>query len=159
MVDGGVNFGRTPQPSLPHSSMSGFETIAAIIGVADVSFRCISSLYNAISDLQDVPKEIESLKNETAALQECLSQLAFLEKADDETRAIIQKFGLPTAVTNCGQACGQLLNHISNWISSPKQSISAKIRFLTNKKKIRSVLDDINTAKQTTILTVVVTSL
>jgi hypothetical protein len=139
--------------------MSGFEGIGAILGIADVSFRCISALYSALSNLQDVPKEIRSLRNEIAVLQQCLEQLKFLEQADDNTRAIVATLGLPAAVQDCAQACEDLLEQISFWTASPRQNIFARIRFLVNRNKIQSVLDNIRTTKQTTILTVVVTSL
>jgi hypothetical protein len=140
-------------------AMSGFETIAALIGVADVSVRSISALYNAIQDIRSAPKEIESLAAELHVLQQCLFQLRFLEKADSNTRAATRDFGLPTAIRLCGEACAALHRHLPEPKSNRSLTLHSRIRFYFSKTEIRNVLENINSAKQTTILTVVTTQL
>ncbi|KAH9873165.1 hypothetical protein J1614_005563 [Plenodomus biglobosus] len=140
-------------------AMSGLETIAALIGIADVSFRSISALYTAVQDIRSAPKEIESLAAELKVLRHCLLQLRFLEKADSKTRAATRDFGLPTAIKLCGVACDKLHRNLPDCKSNRSPNLRSRVRFYFSKTEIRNVLENINCAKQTTILTVVTTQL
>lgn len=140
--------------------MSGLQELAAIIGIAETAFRSISSLYCFLKDLEHAPKEIESLLSEAYALNGTLSALLeALASADICTRSVALRIGLPRAIERCGQACKQLETRLSRWIQVKDYSWVARVQIRRHKKEIESVVADINVAKQTTILTVVVTQL
>jgi hypothetical protein len=139
--------------------MSGLQEVSALIGVAEVAFRSISSLYGFVKDLKNVPVEFEGLQQETAILQQCLSELRLLDGADEETRQTLKRIGLPQAVTHCGSACARLEKDLCKWTSYPTTSLRFKIHFKWKKKEIEGTITKIGLAKQTAILTVVITQL
>jgi hypothetical protein len=139
--------------------MAGFESIAAILGVADVTFRSISSIYNLVQDQKQAPKEIEALRKEIRILQGSLVRLESLDGADATIRATVKSIGLPEAITACGQSCEALERHLPKLILSRRVDFWARTRFVFHKREIQSVLNDINTAKITTILTLEVINL
>ena len=140
--------------------MSGLQELAAIIGLAETAFRSISSLYSFLKDLEHAPKEIESLLSETLALNGTLSALLdALAGADSCIGSVAQRIGLPRAIDRCAEACNQLQVRLSRWTRAKDYSWVARVHFRRHKKAIEGVVADINVAKQTTILTVVVTQL
>ena len=139
--------------------MSGFQEIAAIIGIAELSFRSISSLYDFVSGLKYVPKELERIQSETSILVQSLSALEFLSSADSDTHAIVERVGLPRAVANCGDACQTLHNALAKWNKPGQRSVASKVQYRLHRKTIDAVLAQISFAKQTTILCVVITQL
>lgn len=135
--------------------MSGLESFAAVLGIADVGLRSVSLLYDSIKELRSVPKVIAGLKDEIEALLKCLSGLQeILTAADDSTRALVQRFGLPEAAKSCADACGILHRYISKESTTGKLSTRARLHFLVRRKAIMGVVEDISTAKGTTNLTV-----
>lgn len=139
--------------------MSGIEGIGAIIGVADVACRSIFGLYNFVRTLKDAPLEVQGILRETSALQLCLTELRVLETAGEETHAAIRRVGLSQVVNSCGEACGRLHNDLIKWKIHSSQTWNAKLQFRRHKKSIDSTLAEIGEAKQTAILTVLVTQL
>ncbi|KAH8676433.1 hypothetical protein BGZ60DRAFT_562108 [Tricladium varicosporioides] len=139
--------------------MAGLQEVAAIIGVAEVAFRSISSLYDFFRNLKHVPKEIEAISRETRALQQCLSDLGFLLHADKETHAAVRRTGLPQAITNCGEACTKLRGLLYKWTATSKYNLLARIQFQWDRRLIDNVISEIGNAKQTAILSVVITQM
>lgn len=139
--------------------MSGLQEIAAIIGVAEVSFRSICSLYEFFKDLKNVPKEIEAIRGETFALQQCLSELRYLQDVDEKIHAAVRRTGLSQAVTNCGEACAKLYELLYKWAATSKYNLLDRIQFRWDRKVINNVITQISNVKQTAILSVVVTQM
>ena len=139
--------------------MSGLQEIAAILGIAETGFRAISRLYEFVMDLQHAPLEIENIRLETSMLQRTLSVLSSLAEEDVDVHRFARRIGLPCAVDRCGHACDRLYMDLTRWTQRGKHSWVARVQFRLHKKAIEGVMNDINVAKQTTILTVVVTQL
>ncbi|KAF1955324.1 hypothetical protein CC80DRAFT_493226 [Byssothecium circinans] len=139
--------------------MSGAE-VAAYIGLLDISARGISSISKAASDWKHAPRTIEALAKETSTLQRNLSELAKLQRANGETRAIAERIGLSGAVAACEDHCARLETHFSRWKSSTsKYRIKARFHYISHRSELASLLTEIQTAKQTTILSVLVAQL
>ena len=139
--------------------MSGLQEIAAIVGIAELSIRSISSLYEFVSSLKHVPKELRRLQSEISTLVQSFSALDYLDSADSETKAIVQRVGLPAAIASCGGACQALQQDLLKWTKAGQQSLTSRIQVRLHKKAIESLLAHIDFAKQTTILCVVITQL
>ncbi|KAF2258887.1 hypothetical protein CC78DRAFT_621460 [Lojkania enalia] len=139
--------------------MSGAE-VAAYIGLLDVSVRGISSINKAASDWKHAPRTIEALAKETLTLQRNLSELAKLQRVNGETRAIAERIGLSRAVAACEDHCASLDKHFSQWkLSTSKYRIKARIHYISHRNELASLLAEIQSAKQTTILSVLVAQL
>ena len=52
--------------------MSALEVAAAAVGITDVAIRSIVSLYGFIKHLEEVPKDVERIRTEVAALEKVL---------------------------------------------------------------------------------------
>jgi len=139
--------------------MSGLQDVAAIIGIAEASFRSISSLYDFLKSLKDIPKEVSFLEQETRVLQKCLAGLDILKTADEQTRATVKHIGLPQAVENCALACSDLQKSLGKWAGSPTLNLRSKIQYRWHRKAIESVRTAIEAAKQTAILSIQITQL
>ncbi len=136
--------------------MSGIQEIAAIIGLTEVAFRSISSLYDFIEDLRHATVELERIKAETSSLIETLLILSSRVDADTELQALSRQVGLAKAVYRCDQACDKLLRELSRWASG---STLARVQFRVHKRSVDSVISEIAATKQTTILTLGITQL
>jgi hypothetical protein len=139
--------------------MSGLETVAAILRIADVAFRSISSIYDIVQNQRGAPKEIEKLRTRVNILRNSLAGLKFLEGANAAIHTTVKSIRLPEAFIACALSCEALEKHLPNLISSRKTDFFAKIKYAIHKKDTQNVLVDINTAKIRTILTLEVTSL
>ena len=139
--------------------MSGLQEVAAIVGIAEVSFRSILSLYEFVRELKHVPKEIERLRSEMSILTRSLSALSSFLVADSDAQSICQKIGLQEAIARCSEACRSLQEDLERWILPGGRTLRTKIQFRLHRKAIDAVLAQISFAKQTTILSVVVTQL
>ena len=140
--------------------MSGLQELAAIIGITEAAFRSISSLYSFVKDLQNAPREIQTLRDETSSLnQSLLTLLKAVSRADIDVQTIAGDIGLPNAIHRCGKACVQLQSQLHAWTQSGPDALLARLQFRRHKKDIQSVVTEINAAKQTAILTVVITQL
>jgi hypothetical protein len=146
-------------PESAYILMSGAE-VAAYLGLVDVSIRGISSIHKAASDWKHAPKTIQGLAKESSTLQQTLSELANLQKVDGETVEIAERIGLTKAVTACEDHCTTLEEYISRWTSSTsKYRIKARLHYIFHRSELMGLLADIQTAKQTTILSVLVAQL
>jgi len=136
--------------------MSGISELAAIIGVADVGFRCISRLYDFLRDLESVPTEIEAIRRETYSLQHCLSELSYLKHVSDDLRQVVGNTCLPQLILGCGVACEKLQQHLTRW-SVNKSNFRSRIGFRWDRKVIDAVMSEIGSVKQT--INVILTTL
>ena len=139
--------------------MSGLESVAAIIGITDTAFRSIFLLYECFEDLKTVPREVQSLKRELGSLQHCLTQLKYLSTKDEKALSVIKGFGLQETLENCAEACEPLRAITEKWSTSVTQEWRLRLQFVVNKKEIQRARDNVSSAKQTTILAVVITQL
>lgn len=140
--------------------MTGLESLAAVLGIADVGLRSVSLLYDFIQELRSIPKVIARLKKEIKALGKCLVGLEeLLKPAHDSINAIVQRFGLPEAVKSCADACSILHHYISKGGATQKLSIRARLHLLIRRKDIMGACDNVSTAKETATLTVTMTTL
>lgn len=139
--------------------MTGIQEVAAILGMAEVGLRSISCLYNLVKGLQNVPVEIETIRVEILTLDRTLSMLASLTRTNDDLLQCADRVGLPDAVNRCGRACDRLRMELDSCAHYGKHSMFTRLQFRVHRKSIECVLADINIAKQTTTLTVVVTQL
>ncbi|KAF4968890.1 hypothetical protein FSARC_3789 [Fusarium sarcochroum] len=138
--------------------MSGPQDIAAILGLIELGFRSISTLYQFIQELRHIPTRIEQVKVEIRDLLTCLDELYFIQAAEGNSGHIIERSGLGNAIDACGKACNELHALLSTW--DPLQSrFSAKLRYFLDKEAFDYLVEDIASRKQTTILAVVVTQL
>ena len=138
--------------------MSGPQDIAAIIGFIELGFRGISTLYKFVQELRHVPTRIEQVAEEIQDLLLCLDELRFVHAAANNTGHITQLSGLVNAIDACGKACNDLYKLLSTW--DPKQSrLTAQLKYLRDKEAFNSLMDNITSRKQTTILAVAATQL
>jgi len=137
------------------------EIAAASIGVADVSVRSISACYQAVVEWKNAPKRIESITRELELLKSSITNLAALQKTgESNARSIGERIGIPQAVGICNDRCAQLEPYLSKWATSPsKHRIRARLDYLLHRNDIESVLAEVQTAKITIILTVLITNL
>jgi hypothetical protein len=99
------------------------------------------------------------LKGEISGLQNCLPQLKNLSTKDEKALSVIKSFGLQDIVEACAEACETLRAIIKKRANSVPHDWWLKLQFVLNAKEIQRARDNVNTAKQTTILAVVVTQL
>lgn len=132
--------------------MAGLQELAAVIGIAEVAFRAISSLYDFVKDLQDVPLEIERIKAETSTLDQTLRYLSSLDATHIELCEISERTGLARAVNRCGAACDRLLRDLYRWTTNSRRNTISKIQFRLHRRAFQQVISEIDAAKQTTIL-------
>jgi len=85
--------------------------------------------------------------------------LKAVEAASIDVQTLACDIGLPNAVNRCGKACAHLRTSLDHWTRSDPHSWVGKFQFRRHKKEIQSVAAEISIARQTTILTVVVTQL
>ena len=136
--------------------MTGLQEIAAIVGLTEVAFRSIYSLYDFIEDLRHAPVELERIKAETSSLIETLLILSSHVDADTELQALSRQVGFAKAASRCDQACDKLLKELSRWASG---TTLARVQFRVHKKSVDSVISEIVATKRTTILTLGITQL
>jgi hypothetical protein len=140
--------------------MSGFEGIAAIIGVVDISLKSVIGLYNFVSELKSIPAELERLRREIKLFFECLRPLdRRLTKLDNDGKASILNTGLRQAVEACSQACEQLQADLSHWSPASNTSVWSRLIVQAHKKKIEAATAEVFAAKQAVILAAVVVNL
>lgn len=78
--------------------MSGLQELAAIVGITEATFRSISFLYNFLKGLQHAPREIETLRDEAASLNQTLyTLLKAVAVADIDILTRARDIGLPKA--------------------------------------------------------------
>ena len=139
--------------------MSGLQEIAAIVGIGESAFRSISALYNFLRSLHHAPADIANLQVQIAILEEILTALSAIEGLDGRTEELFEQIGLPQALYSCGQACNRLHNDLNKWTKSGKETWTTKIQFRWHRKSVDTTLAEIRSAKETTLLAVVVTQL
>lgn len=138
--------------------MSGFEVAAAFVGVADVTFRSVCSLYDFIDKLIEAPIEIKEIKNEISVFRKCLEELSSVQQATEETCSTIRRMGLPGVVADCDEACEELLQCFRRWEFSESRW-TTRLQFRWRSKKFERVVTKIRIAKGTVLLTLLVAQL
>jgi hypothetical protein len=134
--------------------MAGLQEAAAVVGILELSFRSICTLYDFLKELKEVPQQIERLLSEVTALKNILAALEYLQRADLRTQAIIARFDTPAALGNCAHSCAILQSDIRKWTRSGHHSLRAKVQVRWHKKSIEARVSHIAETKQTTLLSI-----
>lgn len=135
-------------------TMAGLQEAAAIFGIVDATFRSVSSLYEFLQDLKEVPQQIERLRKEVTTLKNVLAVLEYLQRADPGTQEIAARFDTPAALSNCAHVCDILHSDFRRWSRSGQQSFRTKIQIRWHKKGIEAQVSHIAVAKQTALLSI-----
>ncbi|KAJ3568868.1 hypothetical protein NPX13_g6274 [Xylaria arbuscula] len=134
--------------------MSGPQDAIAFLGVAELGFRCIFSLYEFVQDLKQAPIEVKAILTQLGPLEQCLKQLSSFQSASEDTKEAIQRYGLTQAVTGCEVSCEKLQKHLQDWSANQHHRLRPRVRYRLNKAVIDAALKEISSTKDTAILTV-----
>lgn len=129
--------------------------MASVIAVLTISYQIISSLYNAIGELETLPREFEGLKGEIAIIQQCIEQLSQLITADNETFEVFRRFQFTEAISVFAHTCAGFRQSLSKWATCPAGSRRVRARLWLHRKDIQRVRVEISSARETTIFTAV----
>jgi hypothetical protein len=138
--------------------MSGFEGIAAAIGVAELGLRAISRVYEFIRDLKDAPGTVIRLLEELLALKSCMSILASLGITGPSLPPALQDLQISATVDRCGQTCSSLEQSLRKWTQGGERTLVSRLRVRINKSQIESAILSISSTKETINLAVTIAS-
>ncbi|KAM0721376.1 hypothetical protein Q7P37_002300 [Cladosporium fusiforme] len=138
--------------------MSGFESIAAAIGVAEIGLRAMSRIYEFVQEMKDAPESVIRLFEELSALKGCMSRLASLGIAGPIVPPDLQELDLSAAVNRCGAACSSLEANLRKWTHGGGASLISRLRVKINKSQIESAILSISSTKNTISLAVTIAS-
>lgn len=139
--------------------MAGLQELAAVVGIAEVGCRSISMLYAFLKDLREVPREVENIRIETSTLDQILSTLSRLASTNNDVLSFMDRVGLVQAVNRCGVACDRLRGCLPDPGQYESRRWLSRIQFRMHKKTLDATAAEISVAKQTAILSIVVTQL
>jgi hypothetical protein len=139
--------------------MLGFEGFAAAIGVAELTLRSISRVYEFTRELKNAPEHVARLRSELQQLNNYLLELASLAVEGSPARPVIQRLGLSESVKKCGDTCSKLESNLRKWTEGGPETASSKFRVRANKGHIESAIQDINSTKGTLHFAVTIASL
>lgn len=128
--------------------MSGFEGFAAAIGVAELTLRSISRVYEFAKDIKDAPEQIARIRSELRQLNSYLSTLASLAVEGSPARPVIQRLDLSESVEKCGTTCSQLEQNLRKWTEGGPETASSRLRVRMNKANIESAIKDISSTTE-----------
>lgn len=135
--------------------MSGFQEVAAAIGVAEVALRSILKVYEFLCDLHDAPATIVRLSNELSELTGCFTALSS-RPLDRTAREALADLNLSQIISRCGTTCTKLQADLSHWAKSGQEHLYTRLRFRLNRSRIQGVTEQITVAKQTLTLAVTI---
>jgi hypothetical protein len=136
-----------PEHTFSLKHMTGFEGVAAAIGVAELTLRSISRVYELVKYIKDAPTLVDRLRSELRDLCKWLSQLDSLSIAGSPARIAIQSFDLSAQVSKCGLACSSLETNLHKWTADAPETLKARVRVRINKSQIESAIRDIASTK------------
>jgi hypothetical protein len=136
--------------------MSGFEGIAAAIGVADFGLRAISRVYEFIRDMKDAPETVTHLLEELLALKSCMSVLASLKITGSTVQPALHDLQISATVNKCGYACSTLEESLRKWTHGGRKTFVSRLRVRINKSQIESAILSISSTKDTINLAVTI---
>ena len=143
---------------LPRQSMSGFEGIAAAIGVAELGLRAISRVYEFVRDMKDAPGTVIRLLEELLALKSCMSILASLDITGPTVPPALQDLQISATVNRCGETCSSLEESLRRWTHGGRKTLVSRLRVRINKSQIDSAILSISSTKETINLAVTIAS-
>ena len=117
--------------------MSVIGEAAAIVGITDVAVKSINGLYDFLQAIDDAPKDIELLRVDVKDVQDKLSKLGFLSRADARTADEIKETGIVTVINDCGTQCDEFEKLVGEWIKHDDKSLRDKIRVALNQSRIQ----------------------
>lgn len=116
--------------------MPGLETAAGVIGITDIGLRGIKGLYDFFQDLQDVRENLPQIWNELSYIQNNLSRLELLSKADEDTLKEVTAVGLTQGMNDCGSACDKLTRQLGRWTEKGIDSFIGRLEFKLHSAQI-----------------------
>jgi hypothetical protein len=116
--------------------MSGLEAAAAIIGITEVALRGIKGLYDFFQDLQNAREELPQIWVEVSYLQNNLSSLEFLSKADEDTLKEVRAIGITQGMNDCGSACDKFIRQLTRWSKDGVESFIGKLKLKLHSAQI-----------------------
>ena len=127
--------------------MSGFEVFAAAIGVAELTLRSISRVYEFTKEIKDAPEQVARLSSELYQLTNCLSELALLAVEGSPARPVIQRRSLAEPLQKCGDTCSKLEASLRKWTEGGSGTAASRLRVRMNKSHIESAVKEIDSTK------------
>jgi Fungal N-terminal domain of STAND proteins len=120
--------------------MSGLEVAAAVIGITDFALRGIKGLYDLFRDLQDAREKLPHIWNEVSYLQNNLSSLEFLSKADEDTLKEVKATGITQGMNDCGSACDKFVRQLTRWTKGGVDSFIGKLKFKLHSAQVEKTM-------------------
>ncbi|GAB7324351.1 hypothetical protein MBLNU13_g08304t1 [Cladosporium sp. NU13] len=139
--------------------MSGFEVVAAALGVAELTVASISRVHEFIAYIKNAPDLVVRLRLELCELKDCLSELATISAIGSPAQPVVQRLGIPERVTKCGDTCLSLENSLKNWTESGPETLASRLRMRINKSHIESAIQEITSTKDKIHFAVAITTL
>lgn len=139
--------------------MSGFEAVAAALGVAELTLRSISQVYEFTRYIEDAPSSVRRLNAELCDLNNCLSELASLSIAGSPAHPVSKRLSLLKSVNKCGETCSSLKTNLQRWTEGGSETIASRLRVRINKNQIESALGEISETKNKLHFAVAIASL
>lgn len=127
--------------------MPGFEVFAAAIGLAELTLRSISRVYEFTKEIKDAPEQVARLRSELHQLNYCLSELALLAIEGSPTRPVIQRLNLAEPLQKCGDTCSNLEASLRKWTEGGSGTAASRLRVRMNKGHIESAVKDIDSTR------------
>lgn len=150
-----LSFHHAPR-RFPRQSMTGFEGIAAAIGVAELGLRGISRVYEFVRDMKDAPGTVIRLLEELLALKSCMSILASLEITGPSVPAALKDLQISATVNRCGATCSSLEESLRKWTHGGQKTLVSRLRVRINKSQIDSAILSISSTRETINLAVTI---
>jgi len=116
--------------------MSGLEVAAGVIGITDFALRGIKGLYDFFQDLQDARENLPQIWIEISYLQNNLSSLEFLSKADENTLREVRATGVTQGMNDCGSACDKFIRQLTRWTKDGVDNFIGKLKFKLHSAQI-----------------------
>jgi hypothetical protein len=116
--------------------MSGLEVAAGVIGITDVALRSIKGLYDFFQDLQDAREQLPQIWSEISYLQNNLTSLEFLSKADEDTLKEVKATGITQGMNECGSVCSKFIRQLSRWTKDGVDGLLGKLKFKLHSTQI-----------------------
>ncbi|KAK3675342.1 hypothetical protein LTR78_004852 [Recurvomyces mirabilis] len=139
--------------------MSGFQDVAAAIGLAELALRSISRIHEFVVYLKNVPESVERLRTELCQLDSCLAELSTLHLYTTPAQAVVRRLDLSAVVIRCGDICADLETSLRKWTEGGPDTLASRLRVRFNKAQIEDAIQSIASARGAILLAVSITSL
>lgn len=138
---------------------SGFQEIAAALGVAELALRSIFRVYEFLKYMKDAPESVARLCTELFELKSRLAELALLDVAGSPIQALVRRLEISATVNRCGDICSSLESSLQIWTRGGRETLVSRFRVRCNKSQIEAAIQHIASTKDNIILAVSIASL